>query len=1011
MRQNFSRRGLELALLLPMSAVLALGFFLLFQSKLLTATLPANAVNINQATAPQLVKRLGLPAILAQQIVDERQKLRGHAFGSTSQMRHLKPLAASGVDLDDDLLIVRSKAGGASEYWQGVGFFFLAFLLAHIYLRKTAPSADPFLLPLIEILCGVGLMMVYTVKDPFRDTFSFLGQIRGVALYGMIALAIPLLKPFSRIVLRRYQYVYAVAAIVLMVLQILVGSGPGGVHLQLFGFEPVEVIKILLVLFVVSYLTQRPDALDSPINPLPRVQDFGPLAIIYASVLLLFVAMKDLGPAVLLFGTFLTIVYLATQRKIYPLVGGSLLLIAGFIGYKIHLGFFATRVTMWLNPWENTDAKGAQLGQGLWGMATGGIFGSGLGMGNPGMIPRGGSDLIFASIGEEMGLIGAICILIVYVLICVRGFRIALQAVTHFDRLLAAGLTTLLTLQTMIIVGGVTGFLPLTGITLPFVSFGTSSLVVNFFSIGLLLHLSSKTLPNDVTDVASSAWARSARIVTVAMAAYLLIEIGVFRLFYIQGIADTSIASRAIRTPDRDLVTRDHVNPRLRIYANAIPRGTIYDRNGRVLAVSATSEQMSQATGLLNPDGRMRVYPGGPACAHLIYAVEGDRSPTNALGRNGDLRGYASYADLLTAYRLRYLPGAPRPKGEDVHLSIDLDLQQAASRALLDSAHSVHDRRTGKSKDSGAAVAIDVATGEVLAAVTAPTFDPATVTGAGMAQLLADKDKRATLVNRAVRGLYPPGSTFKVVTAAAAFEQGLQSTIVNCPHTEYNVKWRYNGVRYARRRITDDSEFSAHGSTDMPEALAVSCNIYFAHLGLQIGPEALEKTATEGFGLAYFPKLKALGEDLPDCSYGQGTVRTTPTEMAEVAQTVANGGIHIPARFFHDASTQAHATTVLTVDQAAQLQAMLAGVVTGGTARGVFNGLPVSVAGKTGSAQNDQGDKQTHSWFIGSAPADHPSVAFSCVIENGGHGRSAAGPVCRAIVSQVFSPQGSSSKH
>ncbi|BDI31781.1 hypothetical protein CCAX7_38320 [Capsulimonas corticalis] len=994
---------MELALLLPMSAVLALGFLLLFSSKLLTTPVPANVVNVNQATAQQLARALNLPAAIAQQVVDARQKLRGHAFGSTSQMRHLKLFRGTNIVLDDDQLVVRGKSDVSSEYWRGIAFFFFAFFLAHVYLRKMAPSADPFLLPLIELLCGVGLMMVYTVKDPFRDTFSFLGQVRGVALYGMIALAVPILKPFSRIILRRYQYVYAVAAIVLMVLQILVGSGPGGVHLELFGFEPVEVIKVLLVLFVVSYLTQRPDALDSPIAPLPRVQDFGPLAIIYASVLLLFVAMKDLGPAVLLFGTFLTIVYLATQRKIYPLIGGALLLVAGFVGYHIHLGFFATRVTMWLNPWVNTDAKGAQLGQGLWGMATGGVFGSGLGMGNPGMIPRGGSDLIFASIGEEMGLIGALCILIVYVLICVRGFRIAMHAVTHFDRLLAAGLTTLLTLQTMIIVGGVTGLLPLTGITLPFVSFGTSSLVVNFFSIGLLLHLSAKTLPPDVTDVASSAWVRSARLVTVGMAAYLLIGVGVFRLFYIQGIADTAIAGRAIRTPDRDLVTRDHINPRLKNYADAIPRGTIFDRNGRVLAVSAKPGQYSQATGLLNPDGRMRLYPGGPACAHLLYAVEGDHSSTNALGRNTELRGYATYADLLTPYRLRYLPGASQMKGEDIRLSIDLDLQQAASKALIDSAHSVRDRRTGQSKDRGAAVAIDVATGEVLAAVSSPTFDPATITGDGMADLLADKDKRSTLLDRSVRGLYPPGSTFKVVTASAAFQQGLQNTIVNCPHTEYNVKWRYDGVRYSRRRITDDAEFSAHGSTDMAKALAVSCNIYFARLGLLVGPEALEKTATEGFGLAYFPKLKALGEDLPDCSYGQGTVRTTPTEMAEVAQTVANGGIHIPATFFHTTSPSSQsATTVVTVDQAAQLQGMLAGVVTGGTARGVFDGLPVSVAGKTGSAQNDQGDKQTHSWFIGSAPADRPSLAFSCVIENGGHGRSAAGPVCRAIVAQAF---------
>jgi len=998
MTNNRHPRGIELSLLIPVLLVTLIGLALVFNGKAATVQLPPGTININTASARQFADALQINSKVAKAVVEDRTRRGGH-FETVYDMRRSKALKGIVTAPIDRRFIARTTDQITRLFWLGVVGYLIGFLAVHIILRKAAPDADPFLLPLVALLTGVGLIMLYTVQDPLRDTFVFGRQVWGMARFGLIALLVPQLRAFKRLPLRRYQYLYALAAIVLLVLLKIAGSGPGDIHITILGVEPVEFIKVLLVFFIAAFITERQGLAGSPTRSLPKLRDIAPLLIIYAATLLMFQVLKDLGPAVLLFGTLVLVLYLVTGSAMYPAAGAIMMAVAGFAGYHMHLGFFVTRVTMWQNPWDNHDPKGIQLGQALWGMATGGFGGTGLGLGEPDFMSRSGSDLIFATIGEELGYVGAVIVLLVYALVIVRGFQIAKHAGTAFDRTLAAGLTVLFGLQTMIIVGGVTGLIPLTGITLPFISFGSSSLVANFFAVGMLLQISSKKVPAEAADQPSPSFVRASRLCVVCSVVYLMGFICLGPLLKTQILQQRETATRPIVVPDGDGVSRPHQNPRLTAFARSIPRGAILDRNKTVLARDA-GEQIGVP--YLTPDGRSRTYTGGPAFGALMYAIESPEGPSNLLGMNRTLRGYDSISSLFEIYRSRYNFGYKPPRGQDVVLTIDSKLQQTAYEALITTAAKFRDARTHKPKEKGAAAAVDVATGEVLASASSPGFDPSTLTADDWQKMGKDDDHRGVLLDRSMKGFYPPGSTFKIVTAAAALQYGKGNVVVNCAHVDNHLLWQFNGPH--SRRVTDERGFVPHGSTDLEKALAVSCNVYFAHMGVDLGPRVLEDEARNAFQLPYFPDLATLGNSLADCAYGQGEVLVTPIEMARVAEAVANNGTMEPLVFtkFPQRSSTGTISHPLSPENAAHLQQMLLGVTTHGTAAGVFDGLSQSVAGKTGSAENNQGDSAAHSWFAGFAPASNPSIAFAAIIENGGYGRGAAAPVCRAIVHEAL---------
>ncbi|HZT41376.1 MAG TPA: FtsW/RodA/SpoVE family cell cycle protein, partial [Chthonomonadaceae bacterium] len=981
-------------------------------------------LNLQTATARQFADALGLSPAVAHRLAAYRDGLRALPQALRSQASpealtvFLKRVPLLDPTATRPLLgsfVARSPDQAARPFWIGAALLLLAIFLLPPLLRARL-GGDPYLLPLALLLVGCGVAMLCSIKDPLRDRTVYLHHLLGLipALLAFFLLAN--LAPAARQQIRRYQYVWVFAVVALVAALFVFGSGPEGVKLNLFHFQPVEIIKVMLVFFLAGYLADRADLIADVSRPfrrpppepagaersrasrvagrrgmvalsLPRAQDLGPVAIMFAFTLILFYVIKDLGPGLLMFATFVALLFLTTGRAGFAFLGLALLLLGGVLGYVAHVGVFPVRMDMWLHPFANSHPNGMQLGQAYWAMASGGAEGSGLGLGMPGLVPRAGSDLAFVSWVEETGLLGAWLVLTVFVVLVWRGLRIALRAGNSFDRALAFGLTALLGLQTLLIVAGVTGVVPLTGIALPFLSYGNSALVADFAILGLLRGISASGTAEPLVPRVEVA--RATRWFGLAFALALLGGIGLFKLGPLELLHADEIATRSIVTPDADKVARPHPNPRLLAIADQIERGSIYDRNGRVLATSRSSE----IAALVSQNGaqqrliasRGRYYPFGPALAHLVgYLDPADGGPYGLeKSYDADLRGYQHLTDLLVDYRARNLPGYSARAGLDLHLTIDAPLQQAAQAILEQTASRLKDADTSKPKDRAAFVLLDPQTGDVIVAASIPTFDPNTLTPDLVRRYTTgpDAEEEHRFVDRAVAGLYPPGSSLKVATAACALDNlpnALDYSVV-CDRVDPEIRWRANGLTYVRRNVRDDVADPAFGRIAMPTAFRVSSNIYFANLAVAIGAETFRQTLTEKMGFKHVPSPDAFAADLPDIGYGQGRMLASPLAMARLAASVANDGTMMNPRLvarLHD-PTGRHKDIVLapaasgqamTVRTAASLRGLMRSVVTGGTARGAFNGLSVEVAGKTGTAQNHQYDHQPHSWFIGFAP-------------------------------------------
>ena len=368
------------------------------------------------------------------------------------------------------------------------------YVVAHIAVRRLAPDADPVLLPLAAFLNGIGFVTISRL-DPALARIQAGWTAAGVGAFVVTLLVIKRVRT-----LERYRYTFLLLGVFALLLPLAPGIGKtiNGARLWVgigpFNFQPNEAAKVLLVIFFAAYLVDKRELLASGSRRIGRLivpdpKHLGPLAIAWAVSILIMVRQKDLGSSLLFFAVFAAMLYIATERAAY-LLGGFVLFLGGAgIAYKL-FGHVRDRVSVLIDPWSVAHGKGFQIVQSLFAFGTGGFAGTGLGLGNPQLIPNAPTDFVFSAIGEELGLLGTVAVLMAILLFVGSGYRIAVQADRPFPKLFAAGLTTIIGIQSFVIIGGVTRVIPLTGVTLPFISYGGSSLLANFVILALLMRIS-----------------------------------------------------------------------------------------------------------------------------------------------------------------------------------------------------------------------------------------------------------------------------------------------------------------------------------------------------------------------------------------------------------------------------------------------------------------------------------------------------------------------------------------
>jgi cell division protein FtsW (lipid II flippase) len=601
-------------------------------------------------------------------------------------------------------------------HWIGFAMWAGLFAAAHWQTRRRLPESDALLLPIAALFTGWGVLTIWRLDSTFG-----MRQTAWLAV-SVVVLIASLRWPSNLNFLRRYRYIWLIGGLTLTALTLIFGVNPMGDGPRLwlgccgFYFQPSEPLKLLLIVYLSAYLADR---MPSSQRIIPLVM---PTVFLTGVALLILVVQRDLGTASIFIFLYAAILYLATGRGRVVLVSLLVLLATGLIGY-LFVDIIRLRIDVWLNPWQDPSGSSYQVIQSLMAFASGGLPGRGAGIGFPYLVPVALSDFIFAAIGEEAGLVGTLAVLALIAALMMRGFRGAVRAPGHFRRLLGAGIAAYFGMQSLFIIGGNLRLLPLTGVTLPFVSYGGSSLLTSFLALAMLLHISNRgddepaSLPRPFPYLAVSG-------------------------FLLTGLFAAALANAwwaIVRGPD--LLARSD-NPRRSIADQYVKRGDLLDRDGA--PINVTWGQPSEYA-------RAYLYPQLAATTGFTDPVFG-QSGLEA-GLDPHLRGLQGNPSF-TVWWDHLLYGFP-PPGLDMRTSLHLSAQEAADTHLA-----------GK---KGAAVLLDAQRGEILAMASHPTYDPAKL--AEERALFDDPD--SPLLNRATQGIYSAGSTLDLFENAGTIEAGM----------------------------------------------------------------------------------------------------------------------------------------------------------------------------------------------------------------------------------------------
>ncbi|ABX41714.1 FtsW/RodA/SpoVE family cell cycle protein [Lachnoclostridium phytofermentans] len=844
-----------------------------------------------------------------------------------------------------------------------------------------------------------------------------------------IALAVCLVVPMliDRVQLwGKLSFLYGIIGLIILLFVYLFGKDIYGARNWIvignFSIQPSEFVKILFIFFVASVLSKRHD--------FKRVVF---VTILAAAHVLVLVLEKDLGGALLFFFTYIIMLYCATGKLFYLISGISFGALSSVVAFQM-FSHVRVRVTAFLDPFAVIEKEGYQVAQSLFAIGTGGFTGMGLNRGLPTSIPVAESDFIFSALSEEYGAIVGICLILICLSCFIMFVNISVKFENPFYKLTALGLSTMYISQVFLNIGGAIKCIPSTGVTLPLLSYGGSSVISSIIVFSIIqgmyvLHmrseeelkraqammaqrlakrklaaekkreqekLSSKSskkgssAENSVKSAPTATRSRfskkddnqgaEANVVyrdkkAYNRSIYSLTYIFSFLLFLVIGYYSYFLVAQG------KTFVNNAYNKRQDLLAQYIEQGKILSSDGAVLAQTITNDAGAE----------IRVYPYGSVFSHAVGRV--------LHGRTGieQSESFTMITSSVSGFgKLTNTLNGVKTAGDNVVSTLNAKLQQVAYDALGDY--------------RGAVVVLEPSTGKILAMVSKPDYNPNTITEKWES---LNKDQSSPLLNRATQGLYPPGSTFKILTALEYMRE-------NPNYEDYEYKCK------SEDRINDVTihcaNGSSHGKENLKESFANSCNTSFANLGSSLNMDSFRslcesmlfnKTLPTSFKTAqssFVLNSQSNPNDFAQTVIGLGKTQISPLHNAMIAATVANGGLmmkpylvdrvetfdgRIVKRYSPDSYGQ-----VISKKEAEIMSDYMKEVVKNGTGTRL-SGMKVSVAGKTGTADYEIG-KPSHAWFVGFAPVENPQIAISVIVESSGTGSKYAVPIAKKIIEAYF---------
>lgn len=838
------------------------------------------------------------------------------------------------------IILLMTVLGNAILFINRQDFLFIVFLfmefLYFFFLLNIFPmiykKCNRILLNDMAFLMCTGMIMLARL-----DTDKLIRQYVLIWMGTLILLLVPVIVEKLHFLIR-LDFLYCLAGIALLGFVLVMGNTEYGANLSInigkLSLQPSEFVKLSFIMFVASMLYKS--------TSLMRIIVTSFLAAVHVLIL---IASNDLGAALIFYVTYIVMLYDATHKHRYLVLGGLCAVLAGTAAFFL-VSHVKVRVTVWHDPFAYIDGKGYQLVQSVFAIGSGGWFGTGLTRGLPGSIPVVTKDFLFPAISEEFGGLYGILVIMVCLNIFLEIVTVLSENKDLFNRLLLGGFGTMYIFQCFLNIGGTINFIPSTGVTLPFVSYGGSSVISSMIMIAIVQGIAARNTITDDEEITlrSPKMVAGGLILVISITAFYIYELASFD----ESILDSSY------------------NRRLTKMQQQVERGNIYGADGEILASVS-----------INPAGEEeRLYTYGRLFSHVVGYNYGKGAGLEGMLNYQLLRSNDSFDNKLRAE----LTGK-KYRGNSVVTTLDYNMQLTAYEALGD--------------NDGAVVVMD-RNGAILAMVSKPDFNPNTLASQG-----TDKDVEAPLLNRAVAGLYPPGSTFKTVTLLAYYRQN--------PDSFSQFVYECSGV-YAKDNISIACVgHKAHGTVDTYDAYAHSCNGAFITMGLDCDIENSLAAAEDllfnkeihyhdGLGIMTSPSAYSLNAESSEwdnmqTSFGQGATLITPLHNAIIMQAVANGGVlyepYIVKKmlspegielYSYDGSTgDEYYGAVMTNDEAGMLAEHARAVIEVNFPH-VFGNSPYKAAGKSGTAQYGT-EGYEHSLFVGYMPYDEPEIIVSVILE------------------------------